>query len=443
MNTVRAFATLSNLSDNRPNTTALFGELSPVAQTYSKNRQSFSRSGQPDSLLDVFSCRNDQDAEIQMPVTASEKPLSVIQFVYNEFINSRIPTNSQKANFVTAIGSTISGLTNVEIGTLLPGNSSTQNMPDYVRFNYIDGSKDYAIRIWFADSAFADYDLFQITIVSPVNALSSLAGSFISVTNALAATTVNQVLTNVTAAIGSYPATVVKPYIVQWSDPTDRTKTIDISWTIVGYGPQANEEEVIRGAIRDYLSTNGTGVNWGNYFLGLYSSNEFTHVPIWNAVSPVGAPTDNGAYASMLLVNTLRGLASTRLPSEYESLANLTNYLNLNLAVVATSYRAVSLLSVGHPANAGNKFRLSDIHPSYLAVPTSSTDYGRMTVPTQNFAAMLNQALDLARNYEVGDSLPSGFTRYNSGGRTFIAFSIDGYRHLVLTRNTFTTETGV
>lgn len=443
MKTVRAFASLTNLADNRVGQTALFGELSPQASTYSRNRQSFSKSSFPDALLEVFSCRDEQDQETTLSSSAADKPLTVIQLVYDKFVTSAIPTNSQKTSFISLIQSTVSGITGVEIGAILQGTSSTQNMPDYVRFTYKEGMVDHVIKIWFSASAFTEYDLFTSYVIAPVAMASSLNGTFDAVKTAVGIRTPQQVLSEVSAKIGIYPPTALTSYTINWSDPADRNNIVQLTWHILGYGPMATTEENIRIAIRDYLASEGIGVNWSNYFVGLFSSNEYTYVPNWNAVSPVGTTTDTGLHAAPQLVNTLQSTAAIRLPSEYESIANLTSFLKKNLQIVPTQYRSLSCLVVGHPANAGDLFKFSDSYGDYIDVPTTSTDYGRMRLSTQELSVRLNTALGLAREYEQGATLPVGYTKYVSGGRNFIAFMHGDYRHLVLTKNSFDNETGV
>lgn len=442
MFTIRAFAALPNLADNRPGMTALFGELSPKAQAYSRTRMTFTRTDCPDGSLEVYSCRNDLGNEVSLASTASEKPLQVIQFVYNKYVAEQIPNNAQKAAFITTLTSNITGISNVSIGSMLPGENSLKWMPDYIVFDYSVGTSTYTMKLWFADSAFNEYDLFELFVVGPVSTVSQLDGAYATVKAAVDARSVASVFSEVSNIFSGHPTDEVMTYMVQWSDPADRSKTIDMTFTLVGYGPKARDEDNIRAAIRSWLSTQ-TNVNWSNYFIGLYTTNEFTVVPTWGALAPLGTTVDTGVHSAIALVNNLRSDTSTRLPAEYESLANLTSYLSQNLQLISTSYRSVFATIIGHPANQDGKFKFSDVFGDYINVATTSPDYGRMSANTQQFVSKLNQALDLARGFEVGDALPSGYTGYYSGGRHFIAFTHLPYRYLVLARTSYASEGNV
>lgn len=432
MATIRGYIPMAALADNRHNVVAKFGEFSTKVDTFTRDPQHFYNDAVPGvGFVALFSEENDNHWVIDAATGASI--LAVGKWVYDQYLANLIPRNTSKAAFIVALTKQFPTMKNFAVGELLAGAASNKNMPDYIRMTTVAGN--HAVQIWFADAAIkAQYDTYEVNVLPPVRDVKMLNNHLSAVQTAIMTYGYAELRKQVEAIIGEDPPTYDSTYTLTWKDPTGSGSTLEITWTVVGYGPMSIDEESIKDAIKQYLTDYAPEIDWSKIFPSLYSSSEFTIVPLWEQLSPVTEDIDLGTYSPFTLVNDLKTIVTPRLPVGYSAATNISTHLNNYLQVFGFIWRSMTLAAVGSPSNLASNRKLESIVPDMLNVPTTNGDWGRMTPETADFVEKLTTCLELARNFGPTSVAPSGYTKRISGGRIFLTFNHGDYKIMVLTR---------
>ena len=436
MATIRGFISMLGFADNRPNYVAQFGEFSTVVSTYSRDIQFFSKDTLPGVTFSAL-YSVDNSSPWQITSTVGEQILTVGKWVYDQYNANLIPRNTSKAAFIAALTDQFPSLSNFVVGTLLAGPTSTKNMPDYVRF---DIGQVHSVQVWFADSAIkAQYDFFEIQVIPPVSDINQLNNASSVVQTAIVNRKYADIRRLAEAIIGEDPPTFDTTYDLTWKDPTGSGATLELSWSIIGYGPLSADEEYIKDAIKLYLTNVAPNVDWSKIFPSLYASNEFVIVPLWLNTSPATENVDGGSYSPIMKWNDLKTAITPRVPVGYAAQTNLNTHLNNYLEVLSSVWRSMPLLAVGSPSNLATTRQLSKIIPDYLTVPTTNADWGRISPNTASFIEKLNFGLEEARRFSPTSVAPSGYFKRISGGRIYLSFNHGDYKIMILTRFSYST----
>lgn len=431
---VRAFVSNPALANNAIGQTAPFGELSNYALTYTNAKQNFVNTPANGIELIVFSCRDTNSVETTMPGALASQLLAVGNYVHTSYAAGTIPRNINKTQFVSDLGTQFPTCSNFVVGTLLAGSLTTKNMPDYISFTTMVSGVSHTAKLWFSSQALeTQYDLYTIQVFPPVQSLSSLSGTASAVNAAIVASqSASLVIGQIQAATQNNPATSINSYDLPL---VLGEAVVTTTWVVVSWGNRGSDDSVIKEAIRNYLTANGTGMNWQVLYPALYTESEFVVVPMWDALP--SSTTDYGTYAGMMSINDLKAKATARLPNSYQTGLGGAAFLNNNLVMMGVPHRGSTLAVVGHPSNAPGKTKLTQIYPDYINVDTQSLDFGRMSQTTRDFAIALMSALEVARNQMPNSEVPSGYTRHSTAGRIYIGVVIGAYRFKILTRYSF------
>ena len=431
MATIRGYISMAALADNRHNVVGKFGEFSTKVDTFTRDPQHFYSDAMPGAgFVALFSEENDNHWVIDS--ATGNAILGVGKWVYDQFIANQIPRNTSKAAFINALTTQFPTMKNFTVGELLAGAASNKNMPDYIRFNI--GSA-HAVQIWFSDAAIkAQYDTYEVNVLPPVRDVKMLNNHLSAVQTAVMTYGLGDIRRQAEAIIGEDPPTYDTVYSLTWKDPTGSGTTLDLAWTIIGYGPLSTEEEAIKDAIKQYLTDQAPEIDWSKIFPSLYSSSEFTVIPMWEQISPVTEDVDLGTYSPFTLVNDIKGIVTPRLPVGYSAATNISTHLNNYLQVFGFVWRSMTLTAVGSPSNLASYRKLEAIVPDMLNVPTTNADWGRMTPETADFVEKLNYCLEAARTFGPTSVAPAGLIKRISGGRIYLTFNHGDYKIMVLTR---------
>lgn len=436
---VRAFVSIGALSNNTPGVIAQFGELSVFAQTYSRDKQHLVRPTAPDVQVVVFSARNDAGNPFNPNTATSTAITNLAQWVYSQYSTNSIPRNVNKAAFIAALQAQFPSYNSFVVGELLAGSTTTLNMPDYVRFTFTENGIVYNNTLWFSDARFrTQYDLYEINIVPPVSNVGLLNGTQASVSTAILSHGVLNTQNQVNAIVANHPPTAVQPFVLNWVSPTGNGATLETAWLIVAYGQGALDDSVIREAIRNYLQIQEPNISWTAIFPSLFTAAEYTVVPLWDSIHPLGTTVDNGVYSPLVIANGVRARIQSRLPGPYQNATNLVTHLNTHMQLMPLIWRGMVVATVGSPSNQSTFYKISGLVPDYLNVPSDSPDYARMSTDTQNFLSQLVEVLEAARTLGPTSLTPSGMIKVVSANRLFLAFNFGAFRILVLTRHSYT-----
>jgi hypothetical protein len=129
MNKIKGFANIPSLANNAAGQVAIFGELSSLSFSFSRYKTNYANATYPGVELVGFTTVNDLNSQITLTTQTSNHILSVIHWVYSQYLISAVPTNANKANFITQLQTQFPAMTSVVINEILTG-TVTQRMPD-------------------------------------------------------------------------------------------------------------------------------------------------------------------------------------------------------------------------------------------------------------------------------------------------------------------------
>ena len=446
MNIIQGFIKIPELADNTPQAVSLFGELSPISLTFTRDLRNFALPALYPSVEFVSFHTVDATSEpIAVSEIISKLCLAVGNWIFHQSQDKQIPTNSEKLAFIQSVVTEFSAFINsyglgapvtaVEVGTIMDTTVPGKRLPDYISFKYDDDVKPYSIKLWFNDTKFqAQYNNFSMVILPPVGAVDSLNGTTAQVSTLLTSLTKTQVINQINVVTNQNPATTIYPIRLRWHNPLNVTSTLETEWLAVIYGKAGIDNDAVKDGIRTYISNNSGTTNWTSIYPDLYAESEFIIVPFWDQLSTPENGYDEGLYRSALTKKNLKRIETQKLPASYNTVTDFETYKENHLVVAASSYRSIMFYSLGNPNNTGGVFNFLQAFPDYMGISTSSPDFSRLKLKTQNFVVMLNETLHKAREYNQTKGVPLGYSLSIKGNREYLGFDYEGFTYYVQTR---------
>lgn len=434
---LNAFVEIPDIANNAINKIGVFGELSVKARTFTKDVRNFSdKSAYPDIELTTFAMLDETSQPYpNPPAELTNTALSMANFLYTQYSNNAIPLPTSKSTLVNAIAAEIASIRNVNIGEILDSGLPGKRLIDYVRYDTVIDSKIWRVTLWFSDAKFRlQYPLYDIVVIPPLGDIDRLLDTPANVIEALTSITIDYTINRIASITSEHSATTVYTHTLKWHDTAGSSSKVNTKWTVVIYGNAGNDLDIIKDAIRQYISNNSTSPKWPAIFPDLYSENEFLLMPLWGLLATRTDGYDDGLYSSIVNYNDINIQADRIIPVSYSSSIGKetlrTNYLGL----VASSFRGLNIMAIGNPNNLGGKIIFKDMYPDYMSVSTDRSDFARMSTNTQEFVLILNEVLDMARGYTLNSVLKAGYAKAIKGNREYIGFDYNGFTYYVLTR---------
>lgn len=433
---LKGFASFSDLYNNVHGQTAPFGELTTQSMTFTRDLRTYGNPATyPNTELYVFRCVDDSEIRVTPTAVFINKIHALNQWVYDQYKAKLIPPQEQKATFISSLENQFPEFQGIDCGEIKNGTPAGARCPEFIQFRLLDGAHQYQLTIWYSNEAFnTQYEDYEIFVVPPLPDIANLVNNKVYVYNQLLNRDQNYIINAIQDIKGDNPETALVGLELMWHDPNDANSTLMTTWTAVIYGSAGIDNEAIKDAIRDYIDTHSNYPNWPNIYPGLYSEAEFSIIPFWANYALNDNSIEVGLYSSQVQYGQASTLVNTFLPSGYGNGPTLVDHLNENMAICQSVYRTLMFAVLGNPNNRESKFKLRDIYPDYMAIPTTDPDSLRMSVLTQEFVIKLVESLDLAYSYKPTDILPSGYTRILRRGFYYVVFEHQGYSFPILTR---------
>ena len=442
MNDIKGFFIIPNLVDNRDGYTAKFGELSELAETFSRDRRLYDNAtSAPNIQLSTFRYVDSTGAMINPANTAVINRILILgQWIYDQYESASIPTQLQNTLFAEALTQE-HNFTEVTVGNITSGTASNKRLPTFVRFKMSEGGLDYQVKIWLSDLAFRqEYEHYQIFVIPPVPSIADLRLNLVGLTTVFSTIDVaGHIIDNVSSVTAKYPQTVIHKHVLQWHDLSNPEITMNTTWSIIAYGSGGADTEAIKEAIRNYIATNSNEAQWNVIYPSLYSENEFALIPVWDEIAaPESGPMPN-LFSPTTTVSKITSIANSKLPAGYGQITgSLSTHLRNNLRTLPSSYRELMLLAIGNPNNSNNVVDIKSLYPDYTGIPSSNADFSRMSADTRTFITTLHNALDVAYSADLATVLPSQFTRSIRSSRLYVCFALNGFSFMVQSRQSYT-----
>ena len=437
MYTAKGFMAMFGLSNNALSKVGKFGELSTQSQTFTRDMRNYSKTQYPDVTLFMFKCIDEMNLRIEPSATFSNTLLALGEWIYQQHTSKLIPSNRNKATFVKAIEDQFSAIQSVLIGEILTGEPD-MNMPDYIQFKLLDGTNQYQVTLWFSDEAFnTQYPETEIFIIPPLARIDDLIDSKTNVNNKMLALPRSYIVKAVQEIRGNNPETDLNSYELLHHDPNDPNSVLKTDWTSVIYGRAGNDVEAIKEAIREYIEEHSDYDKWDEIFPDLYSENEFMIIPFWGNLALQSDALKVGLYSSMINPTVATSIVKAFLPNTYNKTIDSRDFVDTNLLVASSMYRAAMFGIVGNPNNLNDTYNFREKFPDYMALSTEDVDFVRMEANTQKFALTLADVLNEAYKYKPTDTMKPEYLRIIRKNNHYISFIVDGYSYSVLTKYSY------
>ena len=439
MGILKGFICVGSLENNTPGAVSQFGELSDIAQSYSREKARYPRAS-ADIVLRSFTATDDNGVPLELPAAISSGVLDLAETVVDLYNNDQMTDFADVGEFITYLATQhpAPDYTGINTSALVPHDSDPDKlMPDFVAWTHNDGTNTFQVRIWFADETFrAQYDDYSILVLPPVTDPDDLDGSPAAVQTALNGYTKAQLIADLDAIKADHPFTLVKTHPLTWNDPGAGTGTLPTEWTVVIYGVAGDSNDTINQAIIEWLSPGEGNTTvplnrWELIYPGLFSNTEFYLIPAWGQIAISEVDPANGIYSP---IGDLTTLADNTViyANGYDE-----TYVRQTATVQSSIWKSLQFTAIGNVNNAGGNVRLNQVYPDYFIVSTSSMDFARMATETQQFAEFLTEMFALAETVEPSDFLPAGYTRVVRNGVHYLSFRLGEINFLCLTKYSF------
>ncbi len=437
--TLKGFYSMPALADNGANgVVARFGELSAHSRTFTRDEKNFVNPSYPNIELVTFKLVNEGDVSTTPSTAFTNKLLALGNWLYNQHVGGNIPSDANKQTFIDAIATEISGLSNIEIGQIINGITTSRNLIDYIAFNVSDNDKKYNVKIWCSDSKFrSQYENFIIMPIPPIDVIDDLHTNVTALANRLSEVTPAYIVDIANALADNKPYTKLASLQLTWHDPENSQSTYKTNWYFIVHGDLGLDIDNQKNAVREYISQNSDKTNWDKVYPELYSENEFIIIPLWENMALPDGSASVGLYSSMVDYGKISDIAKTRIPTGYAQITNINTFINKWLKVMAVYYRGMQVLALANPSNAGSYFDLREKFPDYTCVSTTDVDFSRMEPLTREFIIQLNTALEYARTMSTSAVAPVGFNKITRGNRQYLTFNVEGHYFLVLIKSSY------
>lgn len=426
---LRGFVSIASLIANAPGVNSPIGEPSTLALTYSRERGVYTKNTYPGfSLLGIGSYDTVSGAKVVVPTPIADHVLEVSSWLVTYaqakggLIDHDDTVDDLQAHFTGAMA-------NLQIGTFVSDGSFS--LPAFMDWTN-PAQPANSIRVWYADGSFkVQYPLYEIVVIPPVPNLDDFFLSANQIKTLVQSRTPSQSTDLVQTAKGGFPETVHRLNSYDYKNLSAPTITFSSNWNVLIYGAAGDNIDAIKDSIIAYVLANSTHTReqWTEILPDLFKRTEFNFIPRWDKYAIPNLTVQAGIYSPMSNLKEDVTFVKARIP-EYSG-THIDNYL----AIMGGAYRSLSLLVISNPDNLNSKFSLLEDFPDIINVPTSSTDFGRMTQNTQAFLNMLETLLVAAESITELSDPPSGIRKVKRGNTLYVAKVFNTVQYLVAAKS--------
>lgn len=430
--TLKAFSIIAALIDNTRAVVSPVGELSPLAITYSREKEYISNSHTPGHTLVIFSSEDAGEPSQVDPVEASEL-LKVNSWMYGEAMAGRFSSSPDTARsaLIQEYGNQFEVW---NVGTMVMVSSNVW-MPSYIELRLAsDDTRSY--RLWYATEQFEQqFDESELKVVPPVADIDVFFEARTEIERALAAMTHDLSVERIMDVKEGYPETFLQSNMYEWFDPLSPTvveNRIPTYWTIVGYGIAGRNDDSIKEAIRDFILENSDypKEEWMEIFPEIFKSTEFVFIPHWGKYSIPNRELQSGLYSSVTnlrvgvqaLVDHVRGEDYTE------------EYISEHGEIFGFGYKGLSVSVIGGPHNRDGINTVTLRYSDYLNVDTTHVDFSRMSPETRRFVLILTEMMSIAESMTPDSTMPIGYMRLFRDDRLYVSRTVDRFQLVVLSK---------
>ena len=417
MYNLKGFAAIDTLVSNVEGVIAPIGELSTYSATFTKERLIYPSITNPNITTNIFSSISSLTGNIVPPETILTLTDMILGWVYERQLASTVVETRQQfqdalaQNFVTeCVG--------VVCGELVYASNGKQ-FPEWISWKTREyTAEDNITTIWLSDQSFRQkYDNYEIVVVPPIVNLDSFFNNAASVQSIVSSVTHVDRFNMIQAARADHPETVLVGVSFNWVDSLNPANLINTNWSILVYGPNGNDNDIIRESIAEYILANSTHTEaeWKVIFPDIFKRTEFLFFPRWHNYAIPNLVLQSGIY-SPVTYSTKEITYLKSILNDYTAL-----FVEQHASVMPHPYKCLALDVIGGYENRENLFDITQIYPDILNVSTTSVDYNRMTADTQGLLSRLTEMILIAESLTYYSDIPVGYRKVERYGVMFIS----------------------
>lgn len=430
---LKGFMVISPLADNTVNVIAPLGELSTQSYTYAKEKGQYTNPSYKDVVLTTFrskSVEEETETLVVVPIVHQNAALQIGQWLYTKAELGELNSNYQRCQELlqAQFGSLVS---NIKVGQMQT--DRTRWLPEWVSYT-LTGS-DNEVKFWFSDTAFQDqYDEYEIEFVPALEPLDSFFNDPLVVQAALAARSMTAIFNRIEEVKNKQPYTSLLNQEFEYRGGPIGENRLMTNWTVMIWGVAGNNPDIIKEELAEYIlgNTQHTEEEWIKIFPDIFTNTEFILIPFWDQYAIPNRTIVTGMYSPSTHLLSALSLAYAAV----EGKGYYREHVQQNLVLSSVLYKSLAFAAVGGPYNRDGIYRLDMKWEDYLIVPTTSPDFNRMDIKTQEWITLFYEMLIVAENATPTSSIPRGMSRVIRNGVMYIAASFERVLYLVLTRYT-------
>ena len=414
---LKGFAAISTLVSNVEGVIAPIGELSTYCATFSKERLIYPSVTNPNITTNIFSSISSLNGNIVPPEVIMSLTDMILGWTYERQMSSSVIETKQQ--FQDALASNfVTECVGVICGELVYAANGKQ-FPEWISWKTRDYSEeDNITTIWLSDQSFRQkYDNYEVVVVPPVAVLDVLFTNASSVLAILASVTHVDRFNMIQTARNDHPETALAGVSYNWVDPLNSANQLSTNWAVLIYGPNGNDNDVIRESIAEYILANSTHTEaeWKTIFPDIFKRTEFLFFPRWHNYAIPNLVLQSGIY-SPVTYSTKEVTYLKSILSDYTAL-----FVEQHASVMPHPYKCLALDVIGGFENRENLFDITQIYPDILNVSTTSVDYNRMSADTQGLLSRLTEMILIAESLTYYSDIPVGYRKVERYGVMFVS----------------------
>lgn len=426
MKIIHGFITIAQYVKNTPGIVSAIGELSTYSRTYSKEKGEYlSSSAQGYQLTTFRSIDTITKTNTEVSQTLVDEILSIAKSIVAYAGNNLRPYDTVDFKNTIAVEN-FSTIANLELGDLVFGTQGI-DLPGFASWN--SKANDYSeIRVWFSDQTFADqYTGYDITIIPPVTNLATFFLDYNQAKTVLDGVSVSTLGEAIQTAKQRNPETVVRLLEFNLVNRYDQTTKMKTSWGVLIYGKEGDYIDAIKDAISDYLLNNSVykQEQWELILPDIFKRTEMVVVPRWDNIAVQNLTDNSSLYSSIIGVKE----ADTFLKSFIKFYD--APHISSNSYIIPYPFKTIVLCIVNGIKNTIEKNDFKKVYPDFMPIPSTSLDFARMSLTTQNFILFLDDLLIWAERANTLSPLPTGLRRVIRNTKLFISGDHNGINFLV------------
>ena len=432
---LKGFIGIKDLVDNTVGIVSPFGELSLWSQTYTKDRGEYENPSIPGFRLSSIYSLNTNTGKVKLDTVLANRVLVFSKWVYDYFLLQEQPI-SRSVFSTDALSVFGTELADFNFGEFVTSNDIT--LPEWLTWKNLS-FPDNEIKIWFSDNSFSEqFEETEIVTIAPLVNLDDFFLSPVVVKANVERRTVSETMDLIQLAKNKNPETIIRTEMYNYNNPLYPGFVFSTNWSILIYGKAGDNPDTIKEEIITYVLANSahTRDEWIVILPDLFKRTEFMIMPIWYRYAIPNKTVQAGLY-SPLIRPQLDNIITKAILREYNPI-----HIDNHITYLNNHYKSLALTCVASADNRNNTFKLTDYFPDYINVNTSSLDFNRMNVSTQNWALLLEEMIMVAESMTYFSTIPNKMRRVIRGGFIFISANYQNVQYLVSAKMNLTLLNG-